>query len=109
MELKTRRAKVSAYFNEDNGTGNIGGVNLQGNEAVRPVFEKWMEPFKSMGMTTLSVRGTGGTDHLSFDEIGLPGFQFIQDPIEPEPRAHHTNMGAPDGLQQPAVSQLRAI
>src|SRR3982074_1768739 len=109
MELKTRRAKVSAYFNEDNGTGNIGGVNLQGNEAVRPVFEKWIEPFKSMGMTTLSIRGTGGTDHVSFDEVGLPGFQFIQDPIEYDSRTHHTNMDVYERIQEADMKQMAVI
>ena len=78
MDLKPDHAKLSAYFNVDNGTGKIRGIYLQGNEAVRPIFEKWMEPFKLEGMTTLSARGTGSTDHVSFDEVGLPGFQFIQ-------------------------------
>src|SRR5205085_9106752 len=82
MELKPAHAKVSAYFNMDNGTGAIRGVYLQGNEAVRPVFSAWMQPFAALGMTTLSIRSTGSTDHVAFDEIGLPGFNFIQDPLE---------------------------
>ena len=109
MELKPDHAKVSAYFNVDNGTGKIRGVYLQGNEAVRPIFEKWMEPFKSMGMTTLSIRGTGGTDHLSFDEIGLPGFQFIQDPIEYDSRTHHTNMDVYERAQEADLKQTAVI
>jgi carboxypeptidase Q len=109
MQLKPDHAKVSAYFNMDNGTGKIRGVYLQGNEAVRPVFEKWMEPFKSMGMTMLSARGTGGTDHLSFDEVGLPGFQFIQDPIEYEPRTHHTNMDVYERIQEADLKQMAVI
>jgi carboxypeptidase Q len=109
LELKPDHAKVSAYFNVDNGTGKIRGVYLQGNEAIRPVFEKWMEPFKSMGMTTLSVRGTGGTDHVSFDEVGLPGFQFIQDPIEYETRTHHTNMDVYERIQEADLKQMAVI
>ena len=109
MELKPDHAKVSAYFNVDNGTGKIRGVYLQGNEAVRPVFEKWIEPFKSMGMTTLSIRGTGGTDHVSFDEVGLPGFQFIQDPIEYDSRTHHTNMDVYERIQEADMKQMAVI
>ena len=109
LELKPDHAKLSAYFNVDNGTGKIRGIYLQGNEEVRPVFEKWMEPFKSMGMTTLSARGTGGTDHASFDEAGLPGFQFIQDPIEYEPRTHHTNMDLYERIQEADLKQMAVI
>jgi carboxypeptidase Q len=109
MELKPDDAKLSAYFNVDNGTGKIRGIYLQGNEAVRPIFEKWMEPFKSEGMTTLSARGTGGTDHVSFDEVGLPGFQFIQDPIEYETRTHHTNMDVYERIQAADLKQMAVI
>src|ERR1700688_3238575 len=109
MELKPGHAKLSAYFNVDNGTGKIRGIYLQGNEAVRPIFEKWMEPFKPEGMTTLSARGTGGTDHASFDEVGLPGFQFIQDPIEYETRTHHTNMDVFERLQSADLKQMAVI
>jgi len=109
MELKPEDAKLSAYFNMDNGTGKIRGIYLQGNEAVRPAFEKWMEPFKSEGMTTLSARGTGGTDHVSFDEIGLPGFQFIQDPIEYDTRTHHTNMDVYERIQAADLKQMAVI
>jgi carboxypeptidase Q len=109
MELKPDYAKLSAYFNVDNGTGKIRGFYLQGNEAVRPIFEKWMEPFKSEGMATLSARGTGGTDHVSFDEVGLPGFQFIQDPIEYETRTHHTNMDVYERIQAADLKQMAVI
>jgi carboxypeptidase Q len=109
MRLKSEHAKLSAYFNVDNGTGRIRGVYLQGNAAVRPIFEKWMEPFKPMGMTTLSIRGTGGTDHVSFDEVGLPGFQFIQDPIDYETKTHHTNMDTYERLQEPDLKQMAVI
>jgi carboxypeptidase Q len=109
MELKPDYAKLSAYFNVDNGTGKIRGIYLQGDEAVRPIFEKWMEPFKSEGMTALSARGTGGTDHVSFDEVGLPGFQFIQDPIEYETRTHHTNMDVYERIQTADLKQMAVI
>jgi hypothetical protein len=99
MALKPEHAKLSAYFNMDNGTGAIRGVNLQGNEAIRPVFATWMEPFRNLGMTTLAIRAVGGTDHLSFDNVGLPGFQFIQDPVEYGTHSHHTNMDVYDRLQ----------
>jgi carboxypeptidase Q len=109
MQLKPDHAKLSAYFNMDNGTGKIRGIYLQDNEAVRPIFEKWMEPFKAEGMTTLAGRGTGGTDHVSFDEVGLPGFQFIQDPIEYETRTHHTNMDVYERIQAADLRQMAAI
>jgi carboxypeptidase Q len=109
MDLKPDHAKLSAYFNVDNGTGKIRGIYLQGNEGVRPIFEKWMEPFRPEGMTTLSARGTGGTDHVSFDEVGLLGFQFIQDPIEYETRTHHTNMDVYERIQAADLKQMAVI
>jgi hypothetical protein len=90
MTLKPEHAKVAAYFNQDNGGGGYRGIYLQGNEAVAPIFEAWMKPFQNLGMTTLSIRDTGGTDHLSFNAIGLPGFQFIQDPMDYGSWTHHT-------------------
>jgi Zn-dependent M28 family amino/carboxypeptidase len=99
MALRPDHSKFSAYFNLDNGTGAIRGVYLQGNEAVAPIFQAWMQPFRNLGMTTLTIRGTGGTDHLAFDEVGLPGFQFIQDPIEYNSRTHHSNMDVYERLQ----------
>lgn len=92
MQLTAAAEKFSVYFNMDNGTGKYRGVYMQGNEAARPVFRAWMQPFEDMGMATLTLRNTGGTDHLSFDAIGLPAFQFIQDPIEYSSRTHHTSM-----------------
>ena len=91
MALKPEHGKLSAYYNIDNGTGTIRGVYLQGNETVAPVFQQWMEPFRNLGMTTIAIRNTGGTDHLSFDSVGLPGFQFVQDPVQ-YGRTYHTNM-----------------
>lgn len=99
MALKPAHAKLSVYFNMDNGTGAIRGVYLQGNEAIRPVFAAWMEPLRSLGVSTLSIRNTGSTDHASFDAVGLPGFQFIQDPLEYSGHTHHTNMDTYDKLQ----------
>jgi hypothetical protein len=109
MTVKPDHAKLSAYFNVDNGTGKIRGIYLQDNEALRPIFEKWMEPFKAEGMSTLSANGAGGTDHLSFDEVGLPGFQFIQDPIEYETRTHHTNMDVYERIQPADLKQIAVI
>jgi carboxypeptidase Q len=99
MQLKPEHARLAGYFNVDNGTGTIRGVYLQGNEAVAPIFQAWMEPFKNLGMTTLTIRNTGGTDHLSYDAVGLPGFQFIQDDVEYGSRTHHSNMDTYERVQ----------
>ena len=109
MKLKDEHAKLSAYYNLDNGTGKIRGIYMQGNEALRTIFEKWIQPFKELGMTTLSIRTVGGTDHLSFDEVGLPGFQFIQDPIDYDPRTHHTNMDVLERIQEGDLKQAAVI
>ncbi|HTC48053.1 MAG TPA: M20/M25/M40 family metallo-hydrolase [Candidatus Aquilonibacter sp.] len=109
VTVKPEQARVSAYFNVDNGTGKIRGVYLQENEAVAPLFEEWMKPFHDLGMTTLTMRNTGGTDHLSFDAVGIPGFQFIQDPIEYETRTHHSNMDVYDRLQPDDLKQMAVI
>ena len=101
--------KLSAYFNIDNGTGKIRGVYMQGNENVRPIFRKWLDPFKDAGATTLTLSNTGGTDHLSFDAIGLPGFQFIQDEIEYGTRTHHSNMDVFDRIQGDDMKQIATI
>jgi carboxypeptidase Q len=92
-------AKFAGYFNIDNGTGAIRGVYLQQNDAVGPIFREWMEPFRSIGMSGLTIRNTGGTDHQSFDALGLPGFQFIQDEIEYDSMTHHTNLDSYERLQ----------
>jgi hypothetical protein len=99
MQLKPGHSRLTGYFNMDNGTGAIRGVYLQGNEAVRPVFTAWMDPLRNLGMTTLTIRNTGATDHVAFDEVGLPGFQFIQDPVEYGSHSHHTNMDLYDRAQ----------
>ncbi len=101
--------KLSAYFNLDNGTGKIRGIYLEGNEAARPIFKAWLEPFRDMGASTISSSPTGGTDHMSFDAVGLPGFQFIQDPIEYESRTHHSNMDTYERIQPEDLKQASVI
>jgi hypothetical protein len=101
--------KFSSYFNLDNGTGRIRGVYLQGNESVRGLFRQWLMPFRDMGAATLSIANTGGTDHLSFDAIGLPGFQFIQDEIEYDTRTHHSNEDVFDRIQADDMQQAATI
>ena len=108
IELKAEQKLVSVYFNLDNGAGKIRGIYQQGNALVAPIFEKWMEPFRDLGMTTLTMRNTGGTDHLSFDAVGIPAFQFIQDPLDYGTLTHHSNLDVyesirPDDLKQAAV------
>jgi carboxypeptidase Q len=101
--------RLSAYFNLDNGTGKIRGVYLQGNEALRPLFRRWLEPFADLEAATLTSSNTGGTDHLSFDAIGLPGFQFIQDPIDYSTRTHHSNQDNFDRIQADDMRQASVI
>ncbi len=101
--------KVSVYFNLDNGTGKIRGVYLQGNENVKSIFAKWLEPFNDLGATTVTLRNTGGTDHLAFHDVGIPGFQFIQDDIEYDTRTHHTNMDSFDHLLPEDLKQAATI
>lgn len=110
-ELKLRPAaeKFSVYFNHDNGTGKLRGVYMQGNEAARPLFRAWLAPFDSLGASTLTLANTGGTDHLSFDAIGLPGFQFIQDPIEYSSRTHHSTMDLYERIQEADMKQAAVI
>jgi Zn-dependent M28 family amino/carboxypeptidase len=109
MQLKPEHAKLAGYFNVDNGTGQIRGVYLQGNEGVAPIFTAWMEPFHNMGMKTVTIRNTGGTDHQSFDAVGLPGFQFIQDDLEYDTRTHHSNMDVYERLQPQDMMQNAVI
>lgn len=99
MKLQPAHGRISAYFNVDNGTGAIRGVYLQGNEAVAPIFATWMKPFENLGMKSLTIQNTTGTDHLSFDAVGIPAFQFIQDEIEYDTRTHHSNMDTWERLQ----------
>jgi carboxypeptidase Q len=101
--------KLAGYFNLDNGTGKIRGVYLQGNDAISGLFRQWLAPFRDLGAETLSLSNTFGTDHLSFDGIGLPGFQFIQDEIEYDTRTHHSNMDVFDRIQADDMKQAATI
>jgi len=109
LVTKPDHEKFAAYFNLDNGTGKIRGVYLQGNEAVRPIFRAWLAPFHDLGAATLTLQNTGGTDHLAFDGVGLPGFQFIQDPVEYDTRTHHSNMDTYERLQSDDMKQAAVI
>ena len=109
IKLLPEQAKLDAYYNVDNGSGKIRGIYLQGNEAIAPLFSQWMEPFHNVGMTTLTIRNTGGTDHLSFDAVGLPGFQFVQDPLDYDTRTHHSNMDVYERIQEADMKQMAVI
>jgi hypothetical protein len=109
MKITDEHAKLSGYFNLDNGSGKIRGVYLQGNDAMRPPFNEWLAPFRDLGVTTIAIRNTGGTDHLSFDAVGLPGFQFIQDPLDYERITHHTNLDTYDHAQAADLMQAVAV
>lgn len=109
LELKPEQKLVSAYFNLDNGTGKVRGVYLQGNELVSAMFQKWLEPFRDLGMTTLTMRNTGGTDHLSFDAVGIPGFQFIQDPMDYDTLTHHSNLDVYEHIRAEDLKQAAVI
>jgi hypothetical protein len=109
MQLLPAHQKFSSYYNVDNGTGKIRGIYLQGNEAVRNIFSQWLAPFNDLGAKTITIGNTGGTDHLSFDAVGLPGFQFIQDPVEYDTRTHHSNMDVYDHLIEDDLKQASTI
>ncbi len=109
LTTKPEYGKLSAYFNLDNGTGKIRGVFQQNNAAVGPIFREWLAPFADLGASTLTLRGTGSTDHMSFDAIGLPGFQFIQDAIEYGTRTHHSNQDVYDRIQEDDMKQAAVI
>jgi hypothetical protein len=109
MELKPEQAKVSAYYNLDNGTGKIRGIYLQGDSLAGAVFKPWFEPFKDLGAGTITISNTGGTDHLSFAAVGIPGFQFIQDPMDYGTRTHHSNQDTYDRLSEDDLKQAATI
>jgi carboxypeptidase Q len=109
MQLKPEQKNVSAYFNLDNGSGKIRGIFLQNNEKVRDIFKAWLEPFADMGATGITSSNTGATDHLSFDAVGIPGFQFLQDPLEYLTRTHHSNMDVYDHLSIDDLRQAAVI
>lgn len=109
LEVMPAAEKISGYFNLDNGTGKIRGVHLQGNNAIAPVFRDFLEPFHDLEATTLTLGNTGGTDHLSFDAVGIPAFQFIQDPIAYGTRTHHSNMDNWDHLVEEDLKQAATV
>jgi hypothetical protein len=109
LELKPEQKLISGYFNIDNGTGKVRGIYLQQNLAVRPIFEQWIAPLKDLGVTTITAQNTGGTDHLSFDAVGIPGFQFIQDEGDYETRTHHSNMDTYEHLQAGDLKQAATV
>ena len=109
MLTTAEHAKLAAYFNMDNGSGKIRGVYLQGNDAARPFFERVFVPFHDLGVSTISIRDTGGTDHLSYDAVGLSGFQFIQDPLDYSTITHHSSMDTYDHLVPADLMQASAV
>jgi carboxypeptidase Q len=109
LTFKPGHGKVSAYFNYDNGTGKIRGIYAQENAAVAPVFRRWLEPLNDLGATTVATRNTGSTDHIPFDDVGIPGFQFIQDPVEYGARTHHTNWDTYERLQREDLMQAAVV
>ena len=109
LDVKPEQKIISAYFNVDNGSGKIRGVYLQGNAAVAPIFAQWIAPLKDLGVTTLTMRNTGGTDHLSFDAVGIPGFQFVQDDLDYESRTHHSNEDTVERLQAADLKQIATV
>jgi carboxypeptidase Q len=109
LDVKPEQKLVSGYFNVDNGSGKIRGIYLQENAGVGPIFAQWMAPLKDLGVTTMTMKNTGGTDHLSFDAVGIPGFQFIQDDLDYETRTHHSNMDTYERLQPADLKQIATV
>ncbi|MFL5787259.1 MAG: M20/M25/M40 family metallo-hydrolase [Flavisolibacter sp.] len=109
MKLLPAQKKISAYYNLDNGTGKIRGIFTQNNDSVVAIFSQWIEPFRDLGVTTVTRKNTGSTDHISFDAVGIPGFEFIQDPIEYETRTHHTNMDTYEHLMPEDLKQAATV
>jgi len=109
LEVKPEQKFISAYFNVDNGTGKIRGVYTQGNAAIAPIFAQWIAPLKDLGVTTITNQNTGGTDHLSFDAVGIPGFQFIQDMLDYESRTHHSNEDVMERMQPADLKQIATV
>ena len=109
FEPKPEQKLVSAYFNIDNGSGKVRGIYTQGNAAVAPIFTQWIAPLRDLGVTTITMRNTGGTDHLSFDAVGIPGFQFIQDDLDYGTRTHHSNEDVYERLQPADLKQIATV
>jgi peptidase M28-like protein len=109
LTLKPEQKLISGYFNIDNGTGKVRGIYTQGNVSIAPIFTQWIAPLKDLGVTTVTNRNTGGTDHLSFDAVGIPGFQFIQDDLDYESRTHHSNDDTVERLQPADLKQIAIV
>ncbi len=109
MKTTAEHDGFAGYFNIDNGPGRIRGIYLQDNEMVRPIFEQWFAALKDLTPGVITIRNTGGTDHQSYDRVGLPGFQFIQDPMDYDTRTHHSNMDVYDRIQQADMEQMAII
>ncbi len=109
MQLKPEQKEISAYYNLDNGSGKIRGIFLQNNDSVHDIFKSWLAPFADLGATGVTRSNTGSTDHISFDAVGIPAFQFIQDPLEYETRTHHSNMDTYDHLSIEDLKQAAII
>lgn len=109
VQLKPEQQKISGYFNVDNGSGKIRGIYLQENAAIASIFEQWMRPLADLGVTTITMRNTGGTDHEAFDSVGIPGFQSIQDMLDYGSRTHHSNMDTYERLQPDDLAQAATV
>ena len=109
MKTTPEHAKLAGYFNLDNGAGEIRGAYLQGNDMMRPIFEEWLAPFRDLGTGSMTIRNTGGTDHLSFDAVGLSGFQFIQDDLDYMTVTHHSDMDTYDHAPPADMMQSSAV
>ncbi len=109
VQVKPEQQRISAYFNLDNGSGKIRGIYLQNNAAIAPIFRQWIAPLRDLGVTTITMRNTGGTDHEAFDSVGIPGFQFIQDPLDYGSRTHHSNMDVYERLQPDDLAQAATV
>jgi carboxypeptidase Q len=109
LEVKPEQKLISAYFNVDNGTGKIRGIYTQGNAAIAPIFAQWIAPLRDLGVTIITNRNTGGTDHLSFDAVGIPGFQFVQEMLDYESRTHHSNQDVYERLQPADLKQIATV
>jgi Zn-dependent M28 family amino/carboxypeptidase len=109
LQLTPEHGRLAAYFNVDNGGGKIRGIYSEENAAVRPIFAAWLAPLGDLGADTVTLRRTGGTDHQSFDRVGLPGFQFIQDPMDYTPRTHHTHVDTIDHVHKKDLMQAAVV
>jgi hypothetical protein len=109
IQLKPEAEKISGYFNIDNGSGKVRGIYLQQNAAIASIFEQWMKPLADLGVSTITMRDTGGTDHEAFDSVGIPGFQFIQDQLDYSSRTHHSNMDVYERLQPDDLAQAATV